>query len=267
MRDVHVERFESALWNTTSLLLAEGGEAVLVDPCISRDEVRRIAERARELGTRVSHVLATHADWDHVCGIATFPDAVAAMGEETGRDVRSGAPAAAIRRAAAEYALTIDGEPRVDRELAASVAHQVGPFLVETLPLRGHTPDGLAYRIRALDLLAVGDHLSPVEFPFASRTADYRATLAALIDLLRRDPPGHVFPGHGGPLTAAEALTIAEEDLAYLHELRAAVADAPAGSARAAGLAVEPPRAAPDDLAPELAANVDAQLAELGLDG
>ena len=265
---MHVERFESALWQTTSLLLVADGEAVVVDPCISRDEVLRIRERADELGVRVTHVLVTHADWDHVCGIAAFPDAVATMGEETARIVESGAPARELAEQAAAYGVDVHQPPRVDRALAPSVAHQIGPFVVEMLPLAGHTVDGTAYRVRALDLLAVGDHLSAVEFPFASSsTADYRMTLVGLVDLLERDPPAQVFPGHGPPLTAPEALDIARRDLEYLHELHAAVSAALAGgtteSARAAGRAVRPPRGAPSDLAGELAGNVEAQLAEL----
>jgi glyoxylase-like metal-dependent hydrolase (beta-lactamase superfamily II) len=86
---VHVERFESALWATTSLLVVSGDEAIAVDPCISSEEVRQIAARATELGARVTHVLATHADWDHVCGIAAFPDAVATMSEGTAKRLRA----------------------------------------------------------------------------------------------------------------------------------------------------------------------------------
>jgi glyoxylase-like metal-dependent hydrolase (beta-lactamase superfamily II) len=166
------------------------------------------------------------------------------------------------------YDIAVAGQPRVDRPLAAGVAHRIGPFVVETVALPGHTADGTGYRVRALDVLAVGDHLSAVEFPFVSSTADYRMTLAGLIDLLRHDPPARVVPGHGPPLTAAEALAIAEADLAYLRALRDAVAGALAanadrGRARAAGLAVEVPRAAPGDLAGMRAANVEAQLNEL----
>jgi glyoxylase-like metal-dependent hydrolase (beta-lactamase superfamily II) len=262
---VHVERFESALWQTASLLLVAGDEAVVIDPCISTGEVARIADRAAALGARVTHVLATHADWDHVCGIAAFPDAVATMGAATAEIVTGGEPLARIREAAAEYGLRIDGEPRVDRALAVGVAHRVGPFTVETIPLRGHTPDGTGYRFRELDLLAVGDHLSNAEFPFASSTSEYRATLAGLIELLRHDPPGQVVPGHGPAHTAAEALEIAEADLAYLRALRDAVTAVGGDRARAlaAAIAVPLPRAAPDDLAEELAANADAQLAEI----
>jgi glyoxylase-like metal-dependent hydrolase (beta-lactamase superfamily II) len=262
---VHFERFESALWQTTSLLLVAGRQAVAIDPCVSADEVERIAGRAATLGARVTHVLATHADWDHVCGIGAFPDAIAAMGASTAEIVAGGEPGDVISTRASTYGLTIAGEPRVDRALAVGLAHQVGPFVVETIALRGHTADGTAYRIRELDLLVVGDHLSAAEFPFASSTSEYRATLASLIDLLESDPPAHVVPGHGPPLTAVEALAIAREDLGYLRELRAAVVSAVDAGKRPhpGAIAVAPPRPAPDDLVEMHARNVAAQFAEL----
>lgn len=208
----------------------------------------------------MTDVLVTHADWDHVCGIAAFPDAVATMGARTAEIVTTGEPARLIEQRTAEYDLEVAGPPRVDRVLAPGVAHRVGPFMVETLALPGHTPDGVGYRVRSVDVLAVGDYLSAVEFPFASSTADYRSTLEVLIVLLRDDPPTQVVPGHGPALTAAEALAIAEADLAYLHALRDAVAHA---NDREAGLAVPLPRPAPADLAEMRAANIEAQLEEL----
>jgi hypothetical protein len=70
-------------------------------------------------------------------------------------------------------------------------------------------------------------------------------------------------PGHGPELTAADALAIAEADLRYLWELHDAVAAGPTREeARAAGLAVELPRSAADDLAEARTANVDVALAE-----
>jgi glyoxylase-like metal-dependent hydrolase (beta-lactamase superfamily II) len=260
---VVVERFESALWQTSSLLLAVGGEAVLVDPAVSGTEVARIAARARELGVGVGHVLATHADWDHVCGIAAFPAAAATMSKAVAARVLARAGETTVADRAAASGVEIAGEPRVDRTFPAGVAVQVGPFLFETLALSGHTPDGTAFRCRALDLLVVGDHLSAIEFPFATSTAAYRGTLAGLVDLLRHDPPGRVVPGHGPELTAAEALAIAEADLGYLWELHDAVAGgATREDARAAGLSVELPRPAADDLAQARAENVEAALAE-----
>jgi glyoxylase-like metal-dependent hydrolase (beta-lactamase superfamily II) len=260
---ISVERFESALWETASLLLAGGDEAVLIDPAVSAQEVARIAARVRELGVRVTHVLATHADWDHVSGIAAFPDAAATMSEATAARLAARTGETAVAELAARSGVEIAGEPRVDRTFAAGTALQLGPFLLETLALPGHTPDGTAFRCRDLDLLAVGDHLSATEFPFAASTAAYRGTLAALIDLLRRDPPARVVPGHGPELTAPEALAIAEVDLVYLWELHDAVAATRTlEEAREVALAVELPRPAADDLAEAKASNVEAALTE-----
>jgi glyoxylase-like metal-dependent hydrolase (beta-lactamase superfamily II) len=252
---VHAERFESALWQTSSLLLAKDGEAVLVDPGISTREIARIAARADELGVSVVAVLATHADWDHVCGIPAFPGAEALMGELSAARIESGEPWGRIEEAAAEYRLEVAGPPRVDRRLEVGRAHRVGPFTVETLPLPGHTVDGVGYRIRELDLLAVGDHLSAIEFPFVSSPAAYRASLAGLIDLLERDPPGRVVAGHGPEHTAAEALAIARADLDYLWRLH----DAELRGTEPA----QPPRPCADDLEEMLVANAEAQRAEL----
>lgn len=103
----------------------------------------------------------------------------------------------------------------------------------------------------------MGDDLSAREFPYVSSAAAYRSTLAALIELLRRDPPRRVVPGHGPEHTAAGALAIAEADLDYLWRLH----DAVLTGGREAGLAVEPPRAAEDE---EMrVANVETQLEEL----
>jgi len=260
---VVAERFESMFWETSSLLLCKGNEAVLVDPGVSAEEVACIAARAGELGVEVGHVLATHADWDHVCGMAAFPAAAATMSESTAEELRARAEEATTAERAAAKGAEIAGEPRVDRTFATGTALRVGPFLLETLALSGHTPDGTAFRCRELDLLAVGDHLSMIEFPFVTSTAAYRRTLAALIDLLRRDPPLRVVPGHGPELTAANALAIAEADLVYLWQLHDAVAQGKTREeARTAGLAVEVPRPAADDLTPARAANVEAALAE-----
>lgn len=258
-----VERFESALWETASLLLADGSEAVLIDPGVSAAEVARIAARARDLEVRVTHVLATHADWDHVCGIAAFPAAAATMSEATAARLHARAENAAVAERAAASGIEIAGEPRVDRTFTPGAALELGPFVVETLALAGHTPDGTAFRCRKPDLLAVGDHLSTVEFPFVTSTSAYRGTLAALADLLRRDAPVRVVSGHGPELTAAQALAVAEADLAYLWELHDAVATGSTlDEARVAGLAVEVPRPAADDLAEAHAANVEAALSE-----
>ena len=262
------ERFEGFLWRTTSLLVFTEDESLAVDPAISADEVAGIGRRGLELGAPVRHVLITHGDWDHVCGIGGFPDAEVAMGEETAEKVASGKADQSVRRAVEHYGFVPAGSPRVDLTFRRGLALALGPFVIETFPLVGHTTDGSGFRLRDQGLLIVGDYLSAVEFPFATSPAAYRIALAGLIEMLREDPPETVIPGHGPPLQALDALSIAEADLSYLRSLHAAVVEALSDDgtrdeARAAGLAVDLPRECPPDLEEMRGFNVDREIEEI----
>ena len=262
-------RYESALWETTALALHARGEAVLVDPCISAPEIAAIAADVAERGLELRGLLITHADWDHVCGISAFPDVPAIMSRGAAARIASGQAAESVVREGAAEGLSWEGAPRADLVFDPGEALQVGPFTVETMALPGHTECGAGYRVRELDLLSVGDYLSVIEFPFVYvSTAAYRATLAALLDSLERDPAEHVVPGHGRALGRREALQIAAQDLDYLHALKAAVRSAlAAGAGRdeaiAAGAAVEVPRGAGDDDGRLRQDNAEQQLTEL----
>ncbi len=262
-------RYESALWETTALALHSGGDAVLVDPCISAPELAAIADDVEARGLTVRAVLVTHADWDHVCGLYAFPDVPAIMSRGAADRIASGQAAEEVVRLGADEGLSWEGAPRADLVFDPGEALQVGPFTVETMALPGHTACGAGYRVRDLDLLCVGDYLSVIEFPFVYvSTAAYRATLAALWDALERDPAAQVTPGHGRALSAAEALEVARADLAYLHALKGAMRAALASGATreeviAAGVAVAVPRPAGDDDGRLRQDNAEQQLAEL----
>jgi glyoxylase-like metal-dependent hydrolase (beta-lactamase superfamily II) len=212
--------------------------------------------------------LITHGDWDHVCGIGGFPDADVAMGEETAEKVASGKAEQSVQRAAEHYGFTAAGSPRVDQAFRRGLAIALGPFVIETFPLVGHTADGSGFRLRDQGLLIVGDYLSAVEFPFGTSPSAYRIALAGLIEMLREDPPETVIPGHGQPRRAPDALSIAEADLAYLRSIHAAVVDALANGgtreeARAAGSAVDPPREYPPDFEEMRSFNADREIEEI----
>jgi glyoxylase-like metal-dependent hydrolase (beta-lactamase superfamily II) len=264
-----VIRYESALWQTTALALHADGEAVLVDPCISASEISAIAADVAARGLSVRGLLITHADWDHVCGISAFPDVPTIMSQGAAARIASGQAAEEVVRHGAEEGLSWEGAPRADLVFDPGEALHVGPFTIETMGLPGHTRCGAGYRVRDLGLLVVGDYLSVIEFPFVYvSTAAYRATLAALSDAIAQDPVEYVVPGHGRALDAGEALQIAGEDLAYLHDLKKAVRSALAGGATreqaiAAGAAVEVPRGTGDDDGRLRLDNGEQQLSEL----
>ncbi len=265
-----VVRFESALWQTSSLLITHGARAIVVDPCISADELEAIASTAAELGARIEAQLVTHSDWDHVCGLYRFPAAPAVMSTRAAEDIASGRTAADVVSSGAAEGLSWPGSPRADLTFEPGEAIAAGPFTLETMALAGHTWCGAAYRLRESGVLAVGDYLSAIEFPFVYvSTAAYRATVTALIELLEHDPPSVVVPGHGPALSAAEARAIAHDDLAYLRELKRTVRTALDDGAEpteaiALGAALTTPRGpAGDEGATLRHANAEHQLAEL----
>jgi len=266
---VRFQRFESTLWETTSLMLVNGPSAVLVDPGISSAEVAAIAAAVEEAGAEVTHVLITHADWDHISGIADFPKARVYMSAAEAARIDDGSATDRLYHYAAQAGIAFTGPPRCDAVLVPGQVVDVAGFRVEPIVCPGHTPGGLAFRFPELDLLAVGDHLSPNEFPFASHSpAAYRTTLAMFVDLLQRDPPEFVAPGHGPLQSADNSLRIAEADLDYLHAMYRATARVVAdGGTRTEAIerafAVEPPREATPDLAAERTENAERQADEL----
>src|ERR1700759_1833611 len=110
-------RLASSLWETSSVLVIHDGQAVAIDPCIAQPEIEAVRARAAEEGAEVVAVLATHADWDHVAGIASFPGAAAAMGTRAAAKVQSGAALAELAAEGPAYGLSWPGEPRCDRTL------------------------------------------------------------------------------------------------------------------------------------------------------
>jgi hydroxyacylglutathione hydrolase len=262
------ERLESELWETAGVLLVDGPKAVVIDPGITPAEIAAIGSRAAAAGAQVDAILITHAHSDHTCGIGAFPAAEVSMGPLAAAAVASGSAARSVAAQAEAHGFSYVGEPRCDRVLDPGAAAEVGSFTVETLALPGHTDGGLGYRVRSEGLLVVGDYLSSYEFPFVYHsTAAYRASLAALLDLLRSDPPRVVISGHGPALETGHAISIGEDDLAYLHALRKAVQRAledgssPADAAEA-GAAVEPPRPA-GEVDRQRLGNGECQVAEL----
>jgi glyoxylase-like metal-dependent hydrolase (beta-lactamase superfamily II) len=70
------------------------------------------------------------------------------MGEETAEKVASGRADRSVRRAAEQYGFVPAGSPRVDRTFRRGLAVALGPSVVETFPLVGHTADGSGFRLR-----------------------------------------------------------------------------------------------------------------------
>jgi glyoxylase-like metal-dependent hydrolase (beta-lactamase superfamily II) len=248
-----VWRFQAPLWQTNTVLAVAGGDALVCDPAWEPAEIDAVAAAARRPGGPV-HLLVTHSDYDHVCGIGSFPGATVVAGEETAEAIRSGAAGQALAEAGAEWGLDWPGKLRVDRVAAAGETLELGPFRVESIEARGHVGDGRAWVLLEQGILLPGDYLSAMTYPFVLDSLARAATaIERLLAAIERHALRWVVPGHGPALTPAQAREVGESDLAYLGRVAAAAAEARAnglspGHALVAVFgAVEPPRPTTDD--------------------
>jgi glyoxylase-like metal-dependent hydrolase (beta-lactamase superfamily II) len=217
--------FISRVWQTTCTAVRAGDEGFVIDSPVYPDELEAIPNVLQQAGFRVSGLLATHADWDHLLGRLAFPAASLGCAERT-TDRLTAEPGAAQRELRA-----FDEEHYVeDRRALALGGVQSLPVPgrlslgdereLEMFPAEGHTSDGAAYWLPWLGVLVCGDYLSPVEIPMISAGGSaeaYQATLERLRPLVQR--AGTVVPGHGTPLEREPAVRVLEEDLAYLAAL------------------------------------------------
>jgi glyoxylase-like metal-dependent hydrolase (beta-lactamase superfamily II) len=218
------EILTSGIWQTNTTIVAARGGCLVVDPAYFPRELDAIVARAGELGG-ASAVAFTHGHWDHVMGHAVLPHAPVWLGATLEAAIAGGDPRAARYL---EDAREFDSRWYVPRPsghrwpearvgLADGETRALGELELRALHLPGHSPDDLALQVGALELLLVGDYLSPCEIPFVDDAAAYRATLVRLLDVLGE--VRHVVPGHGPRLTASEAIAIARADLEYIERL------------------------------------------------
>jgi glyoxylase-like metal-dependent hydrolase (beta-lactamase superfamily II) len=235
--------FISRYGQTTCTVVRGGDEGFVIDSPVYPDELDALPGVLEQAAFPVSGLLATHADWDHLLGRLAFPEASLGCGESTAERLAA-EPGAAQR----ELKRFDEGQYVDDRRPLALGGIQPLPVPgrlslgssqgspereFELYPADGHTADGTAYLIPWLGTLVCGDYLSPVEIPWISPDGSldaYEATLERLRPIVERADT--VVPGHGRPLQRTEALTLLEEDLAYLRALRDAGVDAPLPAGR-----------------------------------
>jgi hydroxyacylglutathione hydrolase len=235
----------SGIWQTNTTILASREGCLIVDPAYFPRELEAIAARVGALGG--AHAVAfTHGPGDHVMGHAALPHAPVWLSATLASAIAGGDARAAkyledARQFDSRWYVPRPGGhrwPEAPVGLADGEVRALGELALRVLHVPGHSPDDLALVVERLELLLVGDYLSPCEIPFVDDAAAYRATLLRLLDALAE--VRHVVPGHGPRLPSAEAIAIARADLEYLDRL----IEAGERGDLAAALAIPLPRAA-----------------------
>lgn len=260
---------QSRLWATNSVVLTGGDGCLVCDPSIFPDEIAEI--RAATRGPARAHVLITHSDFDHVCGLSAFADATVVAGAGTAAAIADGTARRKLDESGPEWGTAWDGELRVD-VVVSSEPMRCGDLSVAAIDTRGHTDDGSAFAVIDRRLLFAGDYLSAVCQPIVLGSFDGAvASIERLLASIERHRITTIVPGHGPVLEPDHARQVGREDIEYLRALQAAAAAAArdGASANAAFLsvrAVPEPRAARPDFAAFdwLGANARRALAEAG---
>jgi hydroxyacylglutathione hydrolase len=203
-----VDRYEVGPVGTNCYVVRGGtgaSEAVVIDP--GGDAAALRLELAR-VGARCAAIFVTHADADHVAGLAD-------LAEGTGASVY--APPAELMPAERASGWLAVRPYTVDTELTGGETLDVAGMTFEVMAIPGHSPDHVAFhadgRLFSGDLLFAGS-VGRVDLA----GGDWEALLESARSLTERYPPETaVYPGHGPPTTLGAEL----QGNPFLAELRA----------------------------------------------
>ena len=184
-------------------------EAVVVDP---GGAASQLDEHLRARGATLVAILVTHADVDHVAGVAD-------LAEMTGAPVYAPDPALMPELRAQGGGFFPPPRPYAPTTVAADGKRfDAGGIAFETIGIPGHSPDHVAYladdSLFGGDLLMAGT-VGRVDFP----GGDWGTLLESVRMLFERLPPETtLYPGHGAPTT----LGAEQASNPFLAELRSA---------------------------------------------
>lgn len=213
---LNIKKFTvNPLGENTYLLWDETLEAAVIDcGAFEPSERQRIATCVAENGLRLTHLLNTHAHFDHLFG-ADY------IYKEWGVKIWLHEQERETYEHAAEQMKAFVGWdiplplPPVGRWLRNGEEFCVGHTTLRVIPTPGHTPGGCCFYVESEGMLFSGDSLfrqsiGRTDFP----GGDYAALVDSLRERVLTLPDGvRVFPGHG-PETS---IGYEKEMNAYLH--------------------------------------------------
>jgi hydroxyacylglutathione hydrolase len=181
-------------------------EAAVIDP---GDDPSGLRLDLARMGARTAGILVTHADVDHIKGVAALADGTGAEVWAPAGEVealRSGVTRGGLAVSPHEPAHTVSGG---DEITVAGIAFEV-------IDVPGHSSGHVAFHhegeLFSGDLLFAGS-VGRVDL----EGGDWETLLASVRALLERFPPETiVYPGHGQPTTLGREL----QTNPFLHELR-----------------------------------------------
>ena len=207
---------QGVVWQCNCVVIRKDGHALAGDAIWSRHDLDVLTGM---IAGHDAHLLITHGDIDHCSAIGACPEAKAVGAAATAERIASGSAAKNLKAEAAAWGLEFEGEPRIDVIAAPDMRLALGQWHVRTVEAAGHAGDGMAYLVEEESLFLVGDYLMASQHPmiwWSLREA--RRTTERLLETIEKHRVARIVPGHGPVLSHAEAVTVGQQDLAYLAE-------------------------------------------------
>jgi len=219
----------SAFLHYNSGVVISDGDACLIDPGITPDEIERIATFLQREDATLRSILLTHSHWDHILGPEHLPTVpivtheaylqqIALHADRIAQSITDWEEQLGIRRST-PFAI-----PQPTSTFADQMSIRVGALDLHLIAVPGHAADQFAVYEATTQTFWAADMFSDLEIPFVSQSLGmYQYTIDRLNDL----PIALLIPGHGNPTDDSEAIAARVwEDREYLAELRAEVAQA-----------------------------------------
>jgi glyoxylase-like metal-dependent hydrolase (beta-lactamase superfamily II) len=229
---MHIEPFFDERTSTITYVVAEGGEAAVIDPVLDFDpasgrawteSLERVARFVDAQGLRVVWVLETHAHADHLSGSQWLKSR---YGARVGVSERITEVQATFKPLFELEELATDGR-QFDRLLADGERLPLGSRTIEARATPGHTPACMSFLITAPegDAVFTGDALflddvgvGRCDFPRGSADALYESVTRRLFTLpdVTRVFVGHDYPPAGRTWRASTTIGQAKQFNAQL---------------------------------------------------
>jgi glyoxylase-like metal-dependent hydrolase (beta-lactamase superfamily II) len=152
---VIVEHFAVGALACTCTIVADGGEAIVID---GGDEAERIALRLEQLGVRAKYLVHTHAHIDHIGALGDLRERTGASGHLHPADLPL---YAGLAQQARWLGLSTPAIVALDADLRDGDVLRAGGAALTVLHTPGHTPGSVCFELagQGSPLLLSGDTL------------------------------------------------------------------------------------------------------------
>jgi hydroxyacylglutathione hydrolase len=199
----YITVFQSALYQTTSIVLQTEEMVLIVDPNWLPGEIDDIRDYVNSIkGNQNTYLLFTHGDFDHIIGYKAFPDAITIGSKELSSHPHKEHKLSLIQKFDSKHYIQRNYPiefPEIDVIISEDAQQLiVGDTTLTFYKAPGHTSDGLFTVIEPIGIFIAGDYLSDFELPFIYHSAkEYNQTLKTVQHVLDHHTIKMLVPGHG----------------------------------------------------------------------